>query len=169
MSEQRTRLTNLLHKLEDIWVKYNIIICIILGVLTGVLSYLNWIVNLKSNGSNIITFASIVIGVMGVFLSLLISLQGSPVFSRLNEYSPNLQKKIYTNLRTQIYYALIVVICSIIVNSLPDICNQIVKAVIDGVWFIFIWLMTLGSFYSVKLITDLIVKNFNNPTRNRRQ
>ncbi|MEC0715371.1 hypothetical protein [Bacillus licheniformis] len=169
MSEQQTRLTNLLHKLEDIWVKYNIIICIILGILTGVLSYLNWIVNLKSNGSNIITFASIVIGVMGVFLSLLISLQGSPVFARLNEYYPNLQKKIYTNLRTQIYYALIVVICSIIVNSLPDICNQIVKAVIDGVWFIFIWLMTLGSFYSVKLITDLIVKNFNNPTRNRRQ
>lgn len=169
MSEQQTRLTNLLHKLEDIWVKYNIIICIILGILTGVLSYLNWIVNLKSNGSNIITFASIVIGVMGVFLSLLISLQGSPVFARLNEYYFNLQKKIYTNLRTQIYYALIVVICSIIVNSLPDICNQIVKAVIDGVWFIFIWLMTLGSFYSVKLITDLIVKNFNNPTRNRRQ
>ncbi|MFC7859032.1 hypothetical protein ACFUUY_20855, partial [Bacillus velezensis] len=65
MSEQRTRLTNLLHKLEDIWVKYNIVICIILGILTGVLSYLNWVVNLKSNGSNIITFASIVIGVMG--------------------------------------------------------------------------------------------------------
>ncbi|MGG0914702.1 hypothetical protein ABE147_09115 [Bacillus velezensis] len=169
MSEQRTRLTNLLHKLEDIWVKYNIVICIILGILTGVLSYLNWVVNLKSNGSNIITFASIVIGVMGVFLSLLISLQGSSVFSRLNEYNPYLQKKIYTNLRTQIYYALIVVICSIIVNSLPEICNNILKAVIDGVWFIFIWLMTLGSFYSVKLITDLIVKNFNNPPRNSRQ
>ncbi|MFC7859033.1 hypothetical protein ACFUUY_20860, partial [Bacillus velezensis] len=82
---------------------------------------------------------------------------------------PYLQKKIYTNLRTQIYYALIVVICSIIVNSLPEICNNILKAVIDGVWFIFIWLMTLGSFYSVKLITDLIVKNFNNPPRNSRQ
>lgn len=168
MSEQTTRLTKFLHKLEDIWVSFNLLICIVLGISTGVMSYFDWIQKLDQNSSNIITFASIVIGVMGVFLGVLASLQDSPTFLRLRQIAPEINKKIYTNLRSQIYYALIVVICSIIINSLPNIQNKIVLSIVDGIWFVFIWLMTLGCFYSVKLITDLIAKSLNNHSRNTR-
>ena len=168
-SEGQTRIQRGINKLEDIWATKSITICVVLGILTGVLHYMGLIINIRTNTANMITFASIVIATMGVFLTLLITLQESPIFIRLRQLFPTIETRIYKSLRSQINYGLIVVIFSIIINSLPAAPYKYLASLGVCLWFIFFWLMTLGSFYSVKLITDLIVRNFNTPPRTPRQ
>jgi len=169
VKSERKLTVAILEKLEDLWVRHSVLCCIILGLITGFLYYFGWIVNIRNSTSNVVTFASIVIGIMGVFLTLIITLQESPAFSRLGKYLPAIQSNLYKSLRSQINYGLIVVILSLIINSLPAAPNRYLASIGVFVWFTFFWLMTLGSFYSVKLITDLIVKNFNIQTRTPRQ
>lgn len=167
-NEQRnTRLSFFLEKVEDVWASKAFYMCIVLGAVTGSLHYFGFIVNIRTSTANIITFASIVIGVTGVFLTLLITLQESPVFERLRTIFPMFQTKLYTSLRTQINYSLVVVILSIAINSMPPAPYKWLASIGVGVWFTYFWAMSLGAFYSVKLITDIIVKNFNIPTRRR--
>lgn len=166
LANQNTSISEkIFNKIEDIWLKHSLLICIVLSIITGILHYYGWVTNIRSSTSNVVTFASIVIGVSGVFLTLIITLQESPVFNRLRQYFPTVQTKLYVSFRTQINHGLIVVILSIIINSLPPAPIKYLASIGVAIWFLFFWLMTLGSFYSVKLITDLIVKNFNNNSR----
>ncbi len=169
MSNEESKVKKLLHRIEDWWLLYKYYICIFLGIVIGVLHYFGWVVNIRASSANVVTFASIVIGIMGVFLTLLITLQESPAFSRLGKYLPAIQTKLYKSLRSQINYGLIVVILSIAINSMPAAPFKYLASIGVFIWFTFFWLMTLGSFYSVKLITDLIVKNFNIPLKTPRQ
>ncbi|MEK4495107.1 hypothetical protein [Ureibacillus sp. FSL W8-0352] len=154
---------------EVIWEKYSIPLSIVASILIGFLYYKGLIVNIRAVTSNIVTFASIVIGVNGVFLTLIITLQESPAFIRLRELFPSFQTKLYLSLRNQIIYGLVVVIISILINLLPPSPNIYFSVLGVTVWFVFFFLMSIGSFISVKLVTDIIVKNFNITTRKKRQ
>lgn len=165
---KKSFILKLLNITEKIWEEKSGLICIILGVATGGLYYFNILGNIRFTISNMITFSSIVIGVNGVFLTLLITLQESPAFKRLKEIFPSFQISLFTSLKTQIQYGLIVVMLSIFISMLPNSPSIILSAIGISIYFSFFWLMTLGSFYSVKLVTDIIVKNFKIPKRNSR-
>lgn len=154
--------------LEDCWEKYKFIISAILGVIIGVLYLKGYLVNVRGVTGTIVTFASIVIGVNGVFLTLVITLQESPAFERLKSIFPSFQKKLYISLRNQINFSLVVVILSIVINMLPPSPSIYLSALGVAIWFKFFMLTCIGSFFSVKLVTDIIVKNFDIPIRNRR-
>jgi hypothetical protein len=154
---------------EVIWEKHSIPLSIAASILIGFFYYKGLIVNIRVVTSTIVTFASIVIGVNGVFLTLIITLQESPAFVRLREFFPSFQTKLYLSLRNQIVYGLIVVIISIAINLLPASPSIYFSVFGVTIWFIFFFLMSIGSFISVKLVTDIIVKNFNIPTRRTRQ
>jgi hypothetical protein len=164
----KDKIENLLLVVEKVWEKHSVVICIILGLITGILYYFNLLSNIRNTVGNVITFSSIVIGVNGVFLTLLITLQESPAFKRLKEIMPSFQTRLYLNLRTQIQFGLLTVIISIVISLLPYSPHKAFSAVGVSIFFIVFWLMTLGSFYTVKLVTDIIVKNFKIPTRNER-
>ncbi|PFM82691.1 hypothetical protein COJ46_02455 [Bacillus sp. AFS077874] len=155
-------------KIEVLWEKYHYLISICIGVFLGFLYFNGLIKNIRSSTGNVISFASIIIGINGLFLSLVISLKESPVFIRLRELIPSFETKLFISIRTQIYWGLMLVLTSIIINVLPKSPSKILSSVGVGVWFIFLFLMTLGSFYTIKLITDIIAKNNNLPPRNRR-
>lgn len=154
---------------EKLWEKYSIIISLFASIIIGYLYFKGMVVNIRSVTSNIVTFASIVIGVNGVFLTLIITLQESPAFIRLREIFPAFQTRLYVSLRNQIAYGLIVVLISIVINLLPPSPNIYLSVIGVSIWFIFFFLMSIGSFITVKLVTDIIVKNFDIPTRNSRQ
>lgn len=164
----KEKIKHLLIVIEKIWEKHSIVICIILGLITGVLYYFNLISNIRNTLGNVITFSSIVIGVNGVFLTLIITLQESPAFKRLRDIMPSFQKRLYISLRSQIQFGLLSVIISIFISLLPTSPHKTLSAIGVAVFFVVFWLMTLGSFYTVKLVTDIIVKNFNIPTRKER-
>ncbi|WP_052749663.1 hypothetical protein [Heyndrickxia coagulans] len=155
-------------RLEKLWIKFANLICLLLSVVVAIAHYYGLIRNIRHLMESVINFSSIVIGIMGVFLSLIITLKESPVFERLRSLFPNLQRTIYISLRNQIYYGLIVVILSIFINSLPHSPLLILASIGVCVWFFFFWKLTLGSFYTVKLITDLVVRNYEVPKRKER-
>lgn len=155
--------------LEILWEKYSIYISVLAGWLIGFLYFKGLVMNIRTVTANIVTFASIVIGVNGVFLTLIITLQESPAFLRLKEIFPSFQTKLYKGLRNQISFGLIVVMISIVINLLPPSPSIYLSAFGVAVWFIFFFEMSIGSFITVKLVTDIIIKNFNIPTRKSRQ
>ncbi|WP_234032878.1 hypothetical protein [Paenibacillus faecalis] len=170
MSDNQQPITEkIFEKIEDLWIKYSIFICIGLGILSGVLHYFGFLTNVRTLAGNVVNFASIVVGVTGVFLTLVITLQESPAFSRLKEFFPAFQKSLYLGLKSQISYGLLVVILSIVITALPPAPFKILASIGVCIWFFFFWKMSLGAFYIVKLITDIIVKNFEIPKRKSRR
>lgn len=155
-------------RLDSIWEKHSIFISLIVCLIVGVLYYFDFVTNIRMVTGNIVMFASIVIGVNGVFLTLIITLQESPAFTRLKEFFPDFQIRLYTSLRNQINFGILVVAISILINLLPPSPSRYLSAFGVSVWFFFFTLMGVGSFFSVKLVTDIIIKNFNIPTRNKR-
>lgn len=158
----------LIRIIEDLWVKYSIVICIVLALIFATTHYLGFLINVRELVDSIINFSSIVIGVTGVFLTLIVTLKESPVFERLKKYFPIINKTLYFSLRNQIFYGLVVVIISILINSLPASPYRFLSSIGVGIWFFFFWKLTLGSFYTVKLITDLVVRNFDDTERKLR-
>lgn len=159
----------LFHKLEDMWIRHQLIICTLLSIISGISHYFGFITNIRTVTGNVVNFASIVIGVSGVFLTLVITLQESPVFARLKEFFPSFQKNLYLGLKNQISFGLFVVILSIVITALPPAPYKFLATIGVTIWFFFFWYMSLGSFYTVKLVTDIIVKNFELPTRKSRK
>ncbi|WP_391203229.1 hypothetical protein [Psychrobacillus sp. L4] len=153
--------------LEPKWEKYSFAISFLVSILVGVLYFWGWINNIRSVTGNVVTFASIVIGVNGVFLTLVITLQESPAFQRLKDIFPPFQAKLYTCLRDQIITGLVVVLISIIINFLPPSPSPYLSIFGVCIWFYFFVQMFVGSIMSVKLVTDIIIKNFNIPTRSK--
>lgn len=114
-------------------------------------------------------FASIIIGVLGVFLTLLITLQESPIFERLRDYFPTIQKRLFIWLRSQIWTGITVVLFSVVITVMPNSPNRVVSSIVLAVWGTFFWWMSIGSFYTVKLVSDLIIGNFGFPKRTPRK
>lgn len=158
-----------LEYIEDLWVKGYWLISAMFGVCTGILYYFGLISNIRNSLGNIITFASIIIGVLGVFLTLLITLQESPIFERLREYFPTIQKRLFIWLRSQMWTGIAVVLFSVVITIVPNLSNRLVKTVGCSIWGTLFWWMTLGSFYTVKLVSDLIIGNFSIPKRTPRK
>ncbi|ADH05645.1 MULTISPECIES: hypothetical protein [Bacillus cereus group] len=156
-------------RLEIIWEKHSFAISFIICVFVGILYFNGLVTNIRMVTGNVVMFASMVVAVNGVFLTLIITLQESPAFIRLKGIFPDFQKKLYLSLRDQIHFGILVVAMSILINILPPSPNKYLSSIGVGVWFFFFILMGLGSFFSVKLVTDIIVKNFKTPTRSRRQ
>lgn len=164
----KKKLNRTVELLEDIWVKFATVICFIFASIFTLLHYFGMIQNIRSVVDSVINFSSIVIGVTGVFLTLIVTLKESPVFERLKQHFPIINKLLYTSLRNQIFYGLIVVILSIFIISLPSSPYRYLSSIGIGIWFYFFFRLTLGSFYTVKLITDLVVKNFEDIDRKTR-
>lgn len=162
-------ITKLYDSFEKLWERFFLVISILAGVLFGILYNFGILTNIRTVTGNIVSFASIVIAVNGVFLTLIITLQESPAFIRLKEIFPSFQKRLYISLRNQINYGLVVVVISIIINFLPPSPSKYLSSIGVGIWFVFFFPMCIGSFVSVKLVTDIIVKNFDIPTKKRRQ
>jgi len=164
--EEKTQ--TMIRLIEDLWVKHSLVICFVLALIFAIARYLELMNNVRELVDSVINFSSIVIGVTGVFLTLIVTLKESPVFERLGKVFPKITNTLYMSLRNQIFYGLIVVILSILINTLPASPLKILSSIGVGVWFYFFWRLSLGSFYTVKLITDLVVRNFEDNDRNSR-
>jgi Flp pilus assembly pilin Flp len=149
------------NKVGAYWVSYSFLICIFFSLVVCTLFYFGLLTNVKSIMGYAVSFASIVIGVMGVFLSLLITLAESDVFKRIRTFFPTIETKLYRSFRSQINYALLVVLISIAITGASTFSNKWLAMIGLFIWSVFFLLMTFGTFYSVKLVTDLVTSNHN--------
>ncbi|MBM7634063.1 hypothetical protein [Geomicrobium sediminis] len=156
-------------KIERFWEKYQVWICLIFALLSAVLYYFSLLQDIRGTLGDVITFSSIVIGINGVFLTLVITLKESIAFERLSFLMPKFQERLYKALRDLILYGLALVTLSVIISLLPSSPSRYLSAMGVSVWFFFFWKVSIGSFYTVKLVTDIVVKSMNTPVRKKRK
>lgn len=161
-------MTRIVSWLEGKWERYSVQISIILSIIVGFLYYFKVIENIRSVLSDVIAFASIVVGINGVFITLVISIKLTPAFQRLRDILPNSEKRLFNLLKNQVLYGLTVVLLSIIITLLPYSPSKFLSALGVGVWSFFFMTMAIGSYFTMNLIINIIVANEEDPRASRR-
>lgn len=167
MNDQRAR--QFIEGAEDFLVRWSFVVSIMLSILSGLAHYAGILINLRVTAGNVIMYASAVIAVIGVFLTLVVSLQDTPTFARLREHYPHMQRKLLGFLHKEIALSIILLLFSVIISSLPVIPNKWISSIGVVVWFFFLWETSIGVLYAVKLILDLASRNIDQVKRTPRQ
>ena len=154
--------------LESTWEKHSYKITIFISLIVGVLYYFEIISNLRSVLSDVIAFSSIVVGINGVFITLVISINTTSAFVRLKKILPGFENRLFRLLKTQVMVGLTVVILSILISLLPYSNSKIFSAIGTSIWSFFFVLMAIGSFFTMNLVMNLITANEEDPTTNKR-
>jgi len=154
-----------LERLENTWTEHSLLISALLGAFCSILYYYNYISNLRQTIANVVVFASIIVGMLGVFLTLIITLKESPVFDRMRSFFPKIEEKLFVWIRNQIWSGIFVVMLSVVISIMPNPTNRLITSSGVFIWTTIFWHICFGSFYTVKLITDLILKNVTQPIR----
>lgn len=150
--------------IENIWTEYPYAFCSILGIITAVSYYQDLIANLRNAIAHVVVFSAVILGILGVFLTLLITLRESIVFERIRVLFPDVNKKLFKWIRNQLWSGIAVVLLSVIISVLPTPSNKIISSIGVFVWSTIFWHIGIGSFYTIKLITDLILRNDTSPS-----
>ncbi|CEI81290.1 hypothetical protein BN997_01108 [Oceanobacillus oncorhynchi] len=156
------------NKMEIIWERYSFFISFLLGLFTGILYYFQLITNIRSVLSEVISFASIVVGINGVFITLVISIKTTTAFKRLIKYLPDFEDRLIKLLKSQVMVGLIVVLLSILILLLPISSNLILSSIGVVIWSFFFILMSIGSFFTMNIIMKIISANHEDPKASKR-
>lgn len=146
-------------KLEDWFVDNVFFISLFFALICTFLYYKGYIQNVRSSLTNVITFASLIFVVLSLILTLLISLKGGPLFNKIGQDISKLTKEIYKFLNKIILTSAIVVLNCLIIGTLPENINRIIKIIISIIGFTTFWYMFFGVFYMLIFTTDLVIKD----------
>lgn len=150
-----------LESLEDVFLKYLFVICMIISVVSTLIYSYDYIKNIRLTMPNIIMFSSIIFVVISFILTLLISLKESLLFDRIKNNFPLVTKKIYKFINKIILSSIFVVMLALVVTILPSNLNKYLKYIISFIGFTMFWYMILGAIYMLKFTTDMVVKDNN--------
>jgi uncharacterized membrane protein len=160
-----------LYIVENLWVARPWIICGLLGIGTGIAYFYNLITDIRCVISNTATFASIIVAIIGVFLTMVVELSqrtNAPIVQRTKQTSPNFFRRLTRYLRNQILVSILVVLFSLIYPVLPVCIDKQFLTIAVILWGFFFWMMTIGAVYSIILVTDIILRDSQIPTQQRR-
>jgi len=143
---------------EDITIKYLWVFLLPISAFFTYLYYLGVIKNIRGVMSDVIVFASIIFAVIGMILSLLISLRESPLFERIKKYFPNIQNEIYKFTNKILFSTIGVVIIAFIVKTV-SINNFYYNIIVSFVGFLLFMHMLIGTVYLLKFSTDMVIRN----------
>lgn len=145
--------------------KFNMINYAVFGVfsLAGIFLYANgWLKSVRLGISDTITVSSIILGILGVFIGILIGQHENSKFfkatqrvKRDKDFFGSLMKKV----RNQFFFNIIFIVFTLFCDFLPSGMNQIVKLI-----FLFFWawlfMVTLwGVFYIVDTIVVISIND----------
>lgn len=148
------------YNLEDILIKYLWIILIPFSAIFTYLYSLGIIKNISGVMSDVIVFASIIFAVIGLILTLLISLRESPLFERLKKYFPYIQNEIYKFTNKILFSTIGVVIMALIVKTI-SIRNFYYEISVSFIGLLLFMYMLIGTAYLLKFSTDMVIRNLD--------
>lgn len=146
-----------LELVEDTWEKNHFLISLLLAVCTGIAHFFDLINQFREVLGNVIAYASMLLAVIGVFLTLFITLQNSDLFVRLRSLFPESNIKMIKYMRQQFMFGIALVVISILISILPSAGK--VDSIGIGIWGYFFWDLSIGSCYIIKLLCDLLIKD----------
>lgn len=154
--------------LEEKWERHSVIISIIFSVTFSVLYFIGVIENIRYVLSDVIAFTSIVVGINGVFITLVISIKLTPAFQRLKKFLPSLEQRLFVLLKKQVMYGLTVVLLSIIIIILPYSPSRFLSFIGVSIWAYFFISMAIGTYFTMNLIINIILANEEDPKASKR-
>jgi hypothetical protein len=106
---------------------------------------------------NIVPFATMLLTIIGVFLTLFITLSDKEIFKRYRMLFPSSNKKIIKYMRLQFFYGIMLVILTILILILPSAGKF--DSIGVAIWGFFFWGLSFGSIFVVNLLCQLILKD----------
>lgn len=151
-------LLKILDLTSDFWEKHHFLTSAVCGILTGLPLYFNWLVDFRVALVNIITYSSTMLALIGIFLTLFITLQKSAIFERLRTILPNSYKGLIRYMKLQFFYGIFLNIDTMLILVAPS-AGSALDSIGVAIWGFLFWGLSFGSCYVVKLISDLLLKD----------
>lgn len=154
-------------KLEELFIKYLLLFCMVIAIGLTFAYANNWIQNIKGTLSDIITFASLIFAVLGLILTLLISIKDGKLFKNINENFPRLTNEILVFLTKIILISIFVVLICLLISVLPKYIPKNIKLIICYIGFTSFFYMFLGAAYMMVFTTNLVIKDMTKTKKER--
>ena len=145
--------------------KYKWLISIIISVAFDICyTKLNFIRSIRNCTGDIISISSILLGILGVFVGLLISLRDSDFIKLINKYmEEDAFKFLLEYFRNQFVIKIIFIFVTVVIDFAPAINNKLlfIKHVGISIWSVLFLLTLWGTFYIVDLIVNFELKDYS--------
>jgi uncharacterized membrane protein len=153
------------HKIFDYWENHALIVNFLFALIPISMYYFGFLNNIRENTGSIITFAAGLITLNGVFLTLLVTLKGSPIFIRLKSLFPKLHDYLYYGLKKQIISCIYLILINLIISIVGEVDNFILVVTGIVLWSYFMVDVSIGALYNLKIVTDLAIKDVDLPKK----
>lgn len=120
--------------------------------------------NILALSSNLISFASALITLNGVFLTLLVTLKESAIFENLKLKFPNLHDYMYSSLKKQLISCIILIFILIVTTVIFSHTIIIIKLILIVLIIYLLVNVTIGGIYTVKVVGNLTTKDADSTT-----
>lgn len=139
----------------NFWEKYKLFTNLMISLLPIGLYFGGYLSNIRENTGSIISYAAVLVTLNGVFLTLLVTLKGSPIFIRLKTFFPKLHNYLYTGLKNQVKSCIVFMLLNLFISLVGPISNIYFISVGIVCWSYYLVDVSIGSFYNLKIVTDL--------------
>jgi len=139
----------------DCWETKSWLVNFSLTSLPVILYYFGFLGGIRENTGSIITYAAALLTLNGVFLTLLVTLKGSPIFERLKKVFPVLHAYLYNGLKKQVQACIYFILINLGIGIAGEISNPIFSFMGVLVWSYFLIHISLGALYSLRVVTNL--------------
>lgn len=131
----------------------------ILSLIFSIFYSIGWIMGFRNSVGDIISIASITLGILGVFLGLLIGQENNRCFERIKEHSNsiNMFEYLIKLIRNDFVTNLIFIILTILIDFVPSGLPIVFKCVSLFIWAFLLLISFWGVFYVVHTIVNLIL------------
>lgn len=150
--------------IKDFIDKYRLILAIFISVVLGYLYFKGNLRSVRFSVSDAISVASIILGILGVFIGLLISVRSDSFFTKLSEYGSNssvnaevIFSRLMTRLRNNFTLNLMFIVLALAVDVLPVTKNLLLKAIFFGGLSLLFFLSVWGAWYLVDLVVSIML------------
>lgn len=141
----------------DFTEKFKIFIFLVISAIFAIIYVKGRFKSIRNCTSDVIAISSIILGILGVFIGLLISMKSSDFIKKLNKNlsKGNVFEYLLKYIRKQFCINLVFVFSTVMIDFAPSISNLILKGILITIW-LFLFLLTLwGSFYAVDMIAKI--------------
>jgi len=120
--------------------------------------------NILTISSNLISFASALITLNGVFLTLLVTLKESVIFKNLKTKFPTLHNYMYSSLKKQLISCIILIFILVGTTIIFSNTLVVIKFILIVIIIYLLINVTIGGIYTVKVVGNLTTKDADSIT-----
>lgn len=139
----------------DLWEIKSIFVTALVALLPLALYLLGFLGLIRENTGSLITYASALVTINGVFLTLIVTLKQSQIFERLRSFFPILYSYLYDGLKGQIKSCIIFILINLVIALVGPVSNKVISSIGMYIWSYFIINISFGAFYTLRIITRL--------------